>query len=290
MNNVIKGVIEKWHLFWLKRHSISVSKKGYPLLVGAPNDFMGREIIVTGLHEEGLLNVLFNKLLIPLLPEFKTGVILDVGANIGNHTCFFARYFRQVIAFEPNPVAYRLLQANLALNRFKNVILRKVGLSDQTADLTYVQTRGNLGGSGFFEADKTRNDEQSILRVEVGDAEINKLNLSDPIKMIKVDVEGHEFPVLKGLAKTLTEQKPLLMFEIHPFGADKRSAIFDYLKDLGYTHFYAVEPKNSPENPKRFIGKMLTFFRVEGDYTCTSITYPENRLYMAVLAYTRPIN
>jgi len=289
MNNVIRGVMEKWHLFWLKRHNISVSKKGYPLLVGAPNDYMGREIIVTGLHEEDLLNVLFKKVLVPFLPEFNTGVILDVGANIGNHTCFFARYFRQVIAFEPNPVAYRLLQANLELNRLRNVILRKVGLSDQTADLGYVQTRGNLGGSGFFEADKTRNDEQSILRVEVGDAEIDKLNLSDPIRMIKVDVEGHEFPVLKGLAKTLKEQKPLLMFEIHPFGSAKRSAIFDYLKEMGYTHFYAVEPENTSDNAKGFIGKLLAFFRIEGDYTCKSITYPENRLYMAVLAYTRPI-
>lgn len=289
MKNIIRGVIEKWHLFWLKRLNIGVSKKNYPLLACAPNDFMGREIIVTGLHEEGLLVALFEKFLVKWIPEFKTGVILDVGANIGNHSCFFASYFRQVIAFEPNPVAYRLLQANLALNNLQNVVLKKVGLSDQEADLTYVQTKGNLGGSGFFEADKTRNDDQSILRVEVGDIEINKINLNDPIRMIKVDVEGHEYPVLKGLKNTIAANKPILMFEVHPFGSDKSKAIFDYLKELEYTHFYAIEPENSSENPKGFIGKALAFFRVEGNYTCTSISCPENRLYMAVIAYTKPI-
>ena len=101
-----------------------------------------RDIIVKGLHEERLLRILFDKLLVQWIPEFKAGVILDVGANIGNHTCFFARYFNQVIAFEPNPVAYRILQANIGLNRLKNVVLRKVGLSDKGADISYIQSRG----------------------------------------------------------------------------------------------------------------------------------------------------
>lgn len=286
----IRKLLEKCHLFWLYQLNVWVSKKNYPSLACIPDDHIGREIIVKGLHEEGLLNFLFKKMLVSWISEFKTGVILDVGANIGNHTCFFARYFQHVIAFEPNPVAYRLLQANLALNRLKNVSLIKVGLSDLAADHNFVQTRGNLGGSGFFEADKTRNDDQFILRVEVGDSEIIKLNLNEPIRMIKVDVEGFEYPVLKGLKDTIAANKPILMFEIHPFGGDKGKAIFDYLQELGYSYFYAVEQPNLSETSKSLIGKAMAFFQVDGDYMYSRIYSPENRLYMAVIAYTKSIS
>lgn len=289
MMKYIRGIAKKCNLLWLYNLNTSVSKKNIPLLACVPDDTIGREIIVNGLYEEKLLKALFECILVSWIQEFKTGAILDVGANIGNHTCFFARYFRQVVAFEPNPVSYRLLQANIALNSLNNVIIRKVGLSDQSADLTFVQTRGNLGGSGFFEANNDRNDVKSVLRVEIGDSELNKIDINVPIRMIKVDVEGHEYPALKGLKNTIEVNKPILMFEIHPFSANNGVALFDYLRDLGYLYFYSVEPQYAQKTVDSLIGRLMAFFSVDGDYICKRITNPDNRLYIAIIAYTKPI-
>jgi FkbM family methyltransferase len=49
---------------------------------------------------------------------FRTGVLLDVGANVGNHIWFAAMYLgaSRVISVEPNPMAYRVLRANVGLD------------------------------------------------------------------------------------------------------------------------------------------------------------------------------
>ena len=67
-------------------------------------DFISRKVIVNEVNDATTLNFYIN-ILFPKLAH--TVVALDIGANIGNHSCIFVKYFDRVIAFEPNPqVAY----------------------------------------------------------------------------------------------------------------------------------------------------------------------------------------
>src|SRR3989338_8106599 len=73
------------------------NRRGYPAFWTMPYDPICREILFNGYYEKELLMGMCK------LVENKSGTVLDIGANIGNHTVFFSREFENVISFEPTP-------------------------------------------------------------------------------------------------------------------------------------------------------------------------------------------
>lgn len=136
------------------------------------------------------------------------GVVLDVGANIGTHSVNFSRVAEVVHAFEPQPVTYRNLCANLLLNVCSNVIPYQLALGEENgiAHMTaYDPTREGSPMGCFLSGDGP----QSI-RIQT----IDSLALS-PVHFIKIDVEGHELCVLKGAIETLKRERLIVYVEIH---------------------------------------------------------------------------
>ena len=84
-----------------------VSKTVRAIFIG---DYVSNKILLDGIYEGRELNAL-DQLVFCHLP--RDSVALDIGANIGNHTAYFARYFSRVIAFEPNPMVFAVLSANV---------------------------------------------------------------------------------------------------------------------------------------------------------------------------------
>ena len=138
------------------------------------------------------------------------GIFVDIGANVGNHSLYVAAFKAptKVIPFEPNPDAYRLLLANIAINDFQDRFdlgHLGVGLSDKPQEgLEMVFQPRNLGGS------KMASTGEGDLTVVVGDEALAGV---DP-DMVKIDVEGMEMQVLRGLEKTIGRARPVLMLEI----------------------------------------------------------------------------
>jgi FkbM family methyltransferase len=123
------------------------------------------------------------------------GIFVDIGANVGNHTIFVARFLSplKVIVIEPNPAACAILKANIALNRLDSRVdafYLGIGLSNTSARAVTMTAAGNLGGTRLHFS-----EEQSGLRVVPGDA----LLFGHRIDFLKIDVEGMEIDVLEGL-------------------------------------------------------------------------------------------
>ena len=123
--------------------------------------------------------------------------VVDVGANIG-HLTLQAKHLvgprGRVYAFEVNPRTFRFLEANVALNRVEHVYLYPNAVSN---------------ASGFASIDASRGDDQTFIS-EIGRCDgITTVLLDDvipkdlPIKLLKIDTEGHELPVLQGARSTL---------------------------------------------------------------------------------------
>lgn len=274
----------------------ALRRSGYPLIAAVPSDAIGREIFAAGLYEEDLLLAVFDCVLAASKSAFARSIAVDVGANIGNHSLFLADRFARVIAFEPSPPLAKILDANLCLNDKHNVTLRQVGLSDQDAVMEYVPgALGNLGGGGF--ADKSRIAEGKPLPVRTGDAEINFLNFPEPIALIKIDVEGHEFAVLRGLERTIDRYHPFILFEANePFVTGGAVDIFHWLTDHGYSHLYAIGPRwTLPTFFHRRLSKisgliqLITALCRGSDYSLTEISEFENRPYPLLLASCRAL-
>lgn len=145
--------------------------------------------------------------------------IVDVGANIGNHSIYWALRGAQVDAFEANPVTVDLLRRNIE-RAGAQVKVHPVGLGASNTQAALVEGRpGNLSGQR--------------LAVGAGGIEVRALDESgiDP-DFVKIDVEGMEPAVLQGARETLRRCRPVLMIE-----ANDPVAVRDTLRPLGYRRF-----------------------------------------------------
>lgn len=170
------------------------------------NDHVGDKIARNGLYEKENL-----ELLLTLLGRISSPVVLDIGANIGNHTLAFATAASQVYAFEPLSPVYELLDRNVRDNGIDNVQTFPFALSDREEDATiYMVSEGNVGASSFDQRDD--NSEGVTVCKKIGDRVIAALGLKK-IDLIKLDVEAHEAFVLRGLRETLQQHKPIITME-----------------------------------------------------------------------------
>jgi len=144
-----------------------------------------------------------------ILPQ---GVVLDIGANSGNHSLFYALSGFQVYAFEPNPHTRASLKINIGFNPTLDITCVPIGLSDTSGYLELsLPTGSNLGTASLS---STISNKSLRVPVSTGDAYVVENNVKD-LCFIKIDVEGHELPVLRGLVHSLNRDRPVIFVEIN---------------------------------------------------------------------------
>ena len=246
------------------------------------NDTVSEEVLVAGLYEETLLLMLFEHVFAPCKADFAGGVALDVGANIGNHSVFMARHFSRVLSFEPNPTALAPLRCNVELAGAHHVHVFPVGLADRAGTLDFVQNQsGNLGGSGFA---FTGLRSGAVISCEVakGDDLLTPAALGGALRLVKIDVEGAELAVLKGLAATLRREHPLVLFESNRAeGPGGGREVFACLRDLGYVRFLSIE---EPTLAGGRFGRLLTRLLYGERLRALPIESPERPPYSLLVA------
>ena len=143
-------------------------------------------------------------------------IVVDVGAHIGRYTLAAARHASKVVAIEPEPSNFRMLQANIRLNRFSNVTALHLALSKYRGKhRLYLANMGDPGHSSL-EADLSGMPDKAKIRdtieveCETLDHLVALLNL-ETIDWLKIDVEGHEVSVLESGRSTLTKTKHLIL-------------------------------------------------------------------------------
>jgi len=159
-----------------------------------------------------------------LTAKYAHGIVLDIGANIGTHTLTYARTATRVYAFEPQPFMFDMLCTNLLLNNVLNVTPIQCALGPVDGithmnihDPTQINSPAGEGvGKGESEISIHALDTLAIGRVD----------------FIKIDVEGFELEVLKGMGRTLELYHPILYIEIHY--AHLIEPIKSYLWHFGY--------------------------------------------------------
>ena len=144
-------------------------------------------------------------------------IVVDVGANIGLHTLNMARIVGstgQVFAFEPDPSNFEILKKNVKINNYKNIILEQKAVGDKHGRTTLYQS-DHPGKHRIFPQ-----TEQAKSQVQVELTNLDNYfdsDMTDKINFIKIDVEGLEFSVLKGMKNILKNSKKIkILFEFMP--------------------------------------------------------------------------
>lgn len=134
---------------------------------------------------------------------------LDVGANVGNHVLYLARYgrLRDITVIEPNGPAMAILRINLALNGLEDRVDTSClgfGLSDRPGRGDMVAHKDNLGGARFVESP------DGPFELRTGDELLGKRTFD----FIKIDTEGMELRCLAGLEELIGRCRPTLFVEV----------------------------------------------------------------------------
>jgi FkbM family methyltransferase len=151
-----------------------------------------------------------------ILRSKKQGSILclDIGANVGQHTLFMAGIADRVIAFEPFPPLLELIRQKIALNNIENVTLMPFGLGEKDDVLDYFPAAGSNSGAGSFCADSAPDVTRSVqLQIKHGDPLLEQLG-TEHIDVMKVDVEGFETSVFRGLKRHIQRDRPIILTEV----------------------------------------------------------------------------
>ena len=159
----------------------------------------------------------YEKLEAKIMEEkIKVGnITVDVGANIGLHTLNMARIVGntgRVFAFEPDPSNFEILEKNVKINNYQNIILEQKAVGDKHGRTTLYQS-DNPGMHRIFPQTKQAKGQVQVELTSLDKYFIDS-NLANKINFIKIDVEGFEFSVLKGMKNILKNNKKIkILFE-----------------------------------------------------------------------------
>lgn len=157
--------------------------------------------------------VTYEELFVKGIYEFKTNstkpVILDCGANMGVSTLYFSMQFpnAKIVAFEPDQSVLPFLEKNILSQNLQNIELHKKGVWTEETELSFYTDNG-LGGRIGIEYNNQIPSKIKTVRL--------KDYLNESIAMLKIDIEGAEFEVIKDCEDKLHNVQHVFL-EYHSF-------------------------------------------------------------------------
>jgi FkbM family methyltransferase len=156
--------------------------------------------------------------------------VLDIGANFGVYTARFSQLVGpegRVIAMEPVPQTFDVLNALVQELPLRNVTLLNVACFEKSSALPLRIPSDGLGSENLYESTLDASADGPVALC----LSVDSLQLPKRIAVVKIDVEGSELEILRGMRATLARDLPILIVEWMP-GIDR---IIEYLEPFGYT-------------------------------------------------------
>lgn len=152
------------------------------------------------------------------------GTIFDIGANTGFYSlvALSADATNVVESFEPDSDPRALLRSNALRNGFlARLTINDIALSNREADLDFyvpTQEHGQMETSSSLESNfKSAHSEVRRVHAKTLDQYVKeRAPLRHPVSVIKIDVEGHEGPVVEGASETILRYRPFIFVELLP--------------------------------------------------------------------------
>tara|TARA_Y100001968_G_scaffold329523_1_gene379054 strand:+ start:232 stop:1005 length:774 start_codon:yes stop_codon:yes gene_type:complete len=192
-------------------------------------------------------------------------ILVDIGVNIGQTLLKWKSIGglnAVYLGFEPNPSCIFYLAKLVTLNKFKNVSILPFALGSKTSVGQLKMTSYDLGPSvdpAASLSSELRDDSfySTYINVPIISAHIafETLNLENKEYILKIDVEGFEEEVLKGMASLIARDKPIIILEIlstvkdfstkvNKYRQERKSIINQFFLDIGYQMYNILSDGN----------------------------------------------
>jgi FkbM family methyltransferase len=224
--------------FFDKFKTINYGKVKFDIKIKSINGGVDSYIDLYGPYELEILDVISLNL-------EKGDVFVDVGSNIGHHSLYASALVGdkgKVISSEPIGKIFDQMSESIEKNNFKNLEVHNFGLGEEEEFLKINFSKDNMGSSSI-KIKRDTNDFQ-VISIKNGDEILFSENR---ISLLKIDVEGFEFNVLKGMSSCLDKFKPKIILEYSPylfelFDPKISLDMLNFLFNKGY-YLYDIENK-----------------------------------------------
>lgn len=181
------------------------------------------------------------------------GLILDIGGNLGYTAIAFRLAIRnsntEIYSFEPYPPNHTFFKKNTLKH---NIVLFPIGLGDKKKimdiglpDYTYsFKSKDNRSNTGRVSLIGIKNaiSEKVSLKANIahGDTLLKTMFMSSKVVFIKIDVEGFELEVLRGLSNTIKESMPIIQVEANPITMEMSNNSILNFRHFAKSHNYLI--------------------------------------------------
>ena len=194
-------------------------------------------------------------------------VAMDIGAHKGTYTYWMYKSVKnagKIVCIEPQPILFEYLKKIFGIFRFTNVILMDCAVSDKDTKgvITVPEKSGDTSQEARLDGQNLIKNKKEYHQINVEirslDSIIAESNLEP--KIIKIDVEGHEYSVIKGMEKMLTNIRPKIVIECEARHINNFTVfdVFNLLLDKNYEGFFY----------QKGIKKPLSQFDLKRDQLC----------------------
>jgi FkbM family methyltransferase len=206
-------------------------------------DLVQQTIVLEGIWDPALTSLIESTL--------KPGdVFVDVGAHVGYFTLLAASRVGpagRILSIEPNPVALDQLRHNVERSCLQNVLIAHTACGDSRDPVRlYLHTESNSSMASLSSQNAT-----SGVAVDVSCTPLDDVCLErglERVSLVKIDVEGAEFSVLRGMSRLLREMRPVVVLEMEPRLLGSFGTTRDSIVALLAEHDYRVAPLGGHSN------------------------------------------
>jgi len=187
----------------------------------------------------------YDEIWVKQIYKFETdnnsALIIDCGANVGLSVIYWKYLYPEsrIIAFEPDPKIFQLLQSNISEFDYKNIELQQAAVWISNGELLFLPD-GSVGGKLVNQVDNDR-----LIKVRT----IQLLEyLNQPVEVLKIDIEGAEFEVLQDCATSLGNVNKIFL-EYHGSASKPQNLqiVLQILQEAGFR--YHIKEANPVEHP-----------------------------------------
>lgn len=234
VRGVLRLAITAYSHIFKGRYSIE-QREGLLLLLDRENaiDWL---LTLTGEWEKPHLAKLFElaRRQAPYSP--RGAIFLDIGAHWGLYAlkAYQSGMFERIVAFEPDPLNYAQLQANLFLNSAESGIRAyPLAATDGERTFTLFQRNPHNRGATRVVAAEEQTGQKSIVRGTTVDSLVD---VSGKLLVVKIDVESHELETIAGMMKLLARNRFVIQIEIWDTPKEESERRLKFLTELFATH------------------------------------------------------
>lgn len=150
----------------------------------------------------------------------RNNTVLDIGANIGYYTLLFAKLVGpkgKVFAFEPDPNNFALLEKNVLVNNYRNIVLVQKAVSNETGKTRLYLSPYNKGDHRIYDS----HDGRKSIGIETVNLVDYFKDHGEKIDFIKIDTQGSEGAIIEGMLPLLENNCNVeIMMEFWPPGLE----------------------------------------------------------------------